>query len=149
MNQDERNINKNVDDRREDPAADEELMKLFGDFKPDLPSDDEFMSTLRHNLHAIDAVKRYNIERKAINRKALALATVTGFLFGLISSLFLPYLSGAIENIDFGIALDSASRMLSDGSTIISIALLGLTTILVSLNVYELVLRTHPLSLRR
>lgn len=136
-----------ADDTPDSRAADEKLTALFSYFDPGLSDDGKFMSKLQSNLEAIEMVKRYNLERKAVNRKALVVATITGFVFGLLSSFFLPYISGAIsgavDNLSLETAFDAGARIIADNSSLISIALIAVTSVLISLNAYEFVLRTH------
>lgn len=68
------------------------LQEIFRNYRPKLSSDDDFMSALRKNMRMVDAVKEQVKVGRRNTRKAMMGAGLAGFVFGMLSMAFYPFL---------------------------------------------------------
>lgn len=75
---------------------DDELKILFKAYNPELPSDRLFMDRLQKNLETVEMVKAELEAGRKERRLSLAVCGVVGFLFGIVSAICYPMISGVI-----------------------------------------------------
>lgn len=115
-----------------------EIKSLFANFEPELPSDSRFMNKLQRNLNSVEVIKRHAAEARSRNKKAVAIASIVGFIVGFLFSLSLPYFKVAISNWQLTLTNESLMNTLADNFTIIAWCVIGATSVLAALNTYEL-----------
>lgn len=69
---------------------DKDLRELFGDFHPELPSDDTFMRQIDSRLDAVETLRRITERQKHACRVAVAAALIAGFASGVACTLLMP-----------------------------------------------------------
>ena len=116
----------------------EKLTRLFTDYDPELSPDNRFMSRLQHNLETVELLKRQTEAMQRKNRLAVAVAAITGFLFGIVTTLLYPSLSAmagriaAMGTVSFPL-FASCGEMLLWG-------IIGLTGFLIVYSAYDITL---------
>lgn len=116
----------------------EKLTILFTDYDPELSPDSRFMSRLQHNLETVELLKRQTEAMQRKNRLAVAVAALTGFIFGIVTTLLYPSLSAmagriaAMCTVSFPL-FDSWGEMLLWG-------IIGLTGFLIVYSAYDITL---------
>lgn len=115
-----------------------EIKSLFANFEPELSSDSRFMNKLQRNLNSVEIIKRHAAEVRSRNKKAVAIATVVGFIVGFLFSLSLPYIMLAISDWQLTLPHESILNSFADNFPIIAWCVVGATSVLAALNTYEL-----------
>lgn len=117
---------------------DKDIRDLFASFDPDLPSDFMFMNRLRHSLDSVEMIKKHNEEFKARSRKAVFIAGVTGFVVGVIFSMFIPMIGRMISELRPRLSGNFMGDLLLDNYlTIVWMVICG-AAVLISMNAYDL-----------
>lgn len=78
---------------------DDRLKELFNGYVPKLSSSMDFMERLDRNLNAVELIHRENEAFMKRNRIAVALASLAGFITGVIFTLLFPYLNGLVNSV--------------------------------------------------
>lgn len=122
----------------------DKLKDIFSAYEPKLSSSLVFMERLERNLNAVELIHKENAEVMKRNRIAVAIASVAGFIAGIIFTLQLPYIKGIVASImetfpAFG-SLDST------GSYSLGIAylIIGAVSVFVAINTYSISLSLQP-----
>jgi|GEM_PF-725497 len=76
-----------------------DLTSLFASYNPQISSDSEFMSRMRRNLRAVNMVREQTAAMHRKNRLAMAIASVTGFISGVIFTLCYPYIAAFLSSL--------------------------------------------------
>lgn len=76
---------------------DNQLKDLFAGFNPPMGDDNQFMSKLERNLQAVEFAKTHCAEARRKNRVAVIVASIVGFVCGVVCTLCYPYLLGLID----------------------------------------------------
>ena len=76
---------------------DYQLKDLFAGFNPPMGDDNQFMSKLERNLQAVEFAKTHCAEARRKNRVAVIVASIVGFVCGVVFTLCYPYLLGLID----------------------------------------------------
>ena len=116
----------------------DKLKSLFAEFRPELPSDSQFMNRLERNMESVEIVKRRMAETRARNRRAVTVAAVVGFVFGFLFSLTLPYLSGVVASWQLTLPEESVTRVLADWFAVISWVVIGAVAVTAAINTYDM-----------
>ena len=119
---------------------DDKLKTLFSNFEPEISSEFQFMSKLQKNLNSVELIKQHNAEVKSRNKKAVAIAAITGFIVGFLVSLCLPYLTDVVSNWQLTLPSKSILNTFADNFTIIAWIVTGAISVLATLNTYEFTL---------
>ncbi len=77
----------------------DDIKKIFDDFAPELDSDENFMAIFQRNINAAELIRRHSILMRRRNKRALVIASLAGFVIGVLFSLALPWVSGIVEGI--------------------------------------------------
>lgn len=77
---------------------DDKLKSLFCDYQPRLTSDNDFMANLGKQLMTVDLVKSQLKNQQRSRRFAALAAVATGFVMGVISTLYYPILTEFIHS---------------------------------------------------
>ena len=76
---------------------DDQLKDLFAGCNPPKGDDNQFMSKLERNLLAVEFAKTHCAEARRKNRVAVIVASIVGFVCGVVFTLCYPYLLGLID----------------------------------------------------
>lgn len=117
---------------------DDKIKSLFSNFEPELSSDFQFMSKLQQNLNSVELIKRHTAEMRSVNKKAVAVAAIAGFIVGFLFSLTLPFLTDAVSNWQLNLPDESILNTFANNFTTIFWIVIGGTSVLSSLNTYEI-----------
>lgn len=71
---------------------DDKLTQIFANYNPQLSKDEEFMKNLDSKLRAVELVNEQWEKKRKKNRIAIIAAAITGFVFGIISTISYPWL---------------------------------------------------------
>lgn len=80
---------------------DDDIKTLFSGFNPELSDDSRFMARLTDRLEAVEMVRQHNAMYGRINRLAVIIAAMAGFVMGAVCTVFLP----EIKNLIYGLEL--------------------------------------------
>lgn len=119
----------------------DKLKDLFEAFQPELTSDNLFMARLQRSMNAVEIVRQRQAETRRRGRLAVIVAAATGFSVGALLCLLLPYLGDFVSEMSFsapGLEAVKVNRQLIVWSVI------GLASVLTSLNAYHLTLARQP-----
>ena len=116
----------------------DKLKSLFAEFRPELPSDSQFMDRLTRNMESVEIVKRRVEEMRARNRRAVTVAAVVGFVVGFLFSLTLPYLSGVVAGWQLTLPEESVTSVLADWFAVISWVVIGAVAVTAAINTYDM-----------
>ena len=117
---------------------DDKIKSLFSNFEPELSSDFQFMSKLQQNLNSVELIKRHTAEMRSVNKKAVAVAAIAGFIVGFLFSLTLPFLTDTVSNWQLNLPDESILNTFANNFTTIFWIVIGGTSVLSSLNTYEI-----------
>lgn len=78
---------------------DDKLRELFKDFDPVLSSDDLFISRLQQNMEAVEIIKHRALISRRINKIAVIVAAIAGFVIGVIFKLVFPFIVECVSTI--------------------------------------------------
>lgn len=117
---------------------DDKIKSLFSNFEPELSSDFQFMSKLQQNLNSVELIKRHTAEMRSVNKKAVAVAAIVGFIVGFLFSLSYPFLTDTISNWQLNLPDESILNTFANNFTTIFWIVIGGTSALSSLNTYEI-----------
>lgn len=76
---------------------DKKIKELFTAYDPKLSSDADFMENLARRMKTVELLKEKTAEMRRQNHLAVTIATITGFMAGIVFTLCFPYLSGMVE----------------------------------------------------
>lgn len=119
---------------------DDKLRILFDEYDPELPSDDGFISRLQQNLDTVEIIRRHAVKERSRNKKAVVMASFVGFVVGFLFSLSLPYLSNVVSDWRLTLPGNSMLGTLANNFMVLAWLLIGCTSVLASLNSYEIIL---------
>lgn len=113
---------------------DDSLKQLFADYRPEMPSRDDFMDALDRRLEKVEFLRSSMDAAARRRRRAAAAACVAGIVSGIIMGLILPH-------IDFSGMLSGIAPKLHVGaeelSTCLGWVITAALTLLLSFNTYE------------
>ena len=122
----------------------DKLKDLFKSYDPELSSSRVFLERLERNLNVVELIHRDNASVLKRNRIAVAIASVAGFITGVVFSLLLPYIEVFVNYLLS--SLLSAFRLpdVLYGNQVVSWLLVGAISVLVGLNTYTITLSIQP-----
>lgn len=109
----------------------DKLYRLFAEYEQELSPDDKFMHRLEQNLQAVELVKQRVEQMQRKNRLAIAVATITGFVLGVLSTFCYPYLTACLNGLTVGAA--DLARFVADYG---SVAVWGFLALVVGVATY-------------
>lgn len=116
---------------------DNKLKSLFSEFNPELLSDVEFLSKLNNSLITIDLIKQHLTDTRLRNKLALVIGLVAGFIVGIMFSILLPYLKDIVSNWQMMQPNEPILNIFENNFTAIAYIVIGTTSVLATLNTYE------------
>ena len=125
------------------------LKEIFKEYEPDLSSRMAFMERLERNLNAVELIHRENARAARRNRLAVILASIAGFLAGILFSFALPYIRNMMSGLEDTV---SANPMLSnidgifDFRSVAACIIIGAVSVFTSIGTYNMVLNYRPLT---
>lgn len=119
---------------------DDNLIKIFQEYDPELSSSLAFMERLERNLDAVEMIHQENANVMKRNRIAVAVAACAGFIAGMLSSLLIPYLTDWIQSIIATIPGVIGQNLNSGSPYIVSWLVIGALSVFVAVNAYDIAL---------
>ena len=122
----------------------DKLKDLFKSYDPELSSSRDFIERLERNLNAVELIHRDNAAVLKRNRIAVAIASVAGFITGVVFTLSLPYIEVFVNTLLS--SLLSAFRLpdVLYSNQVVSWLLVGAISVFVGLNTYTITLSLLP-----
>ena len=111
---------------------------LFGDFNPEMKSDNLFMSRLENKLATLEPVKSQIEKAHRSNRLAVIVAAVTGFIFGVIVAVCYPFIISFISEISSTSA--SLPSWIGEYATSITWGTVGIIGMILIMTAYDITL---------
>lgn len=118
----------------------DKLKDIFEGFNPELTSDSLFMSRLRRGMEAVEIVRERQAELRRRGSRAVVVAAITGVAVGILLSLMLPWLGDFVSRLSFNLP---GGEPVSLNWTVIGWGIIGLASVLTSLNAYTITLARH------
>jgi hypothetical protein len=118
---------------------DDKLRNLFNDFQPELSSSSQFMTKLQKNMEMVEILKQHDIALKKRNKLAVVIATVSGFVMGVILTLLFPLIGDWVSTVSVSLPHLYISHLTIDYSFVAWIVIAGVC-IITALNAYEIAL---------
>lgn len=115
---------------------DDRLKQIFDDFNPQLGSDTEFMRRMERQIHTIEVIKEETAALRRKSRRAIAVAALTGFVVGMLSSLTLPWLGEMAAAVEA--PAKTITRFFADNYLVVACLAIATASILTSINAYEI-----------
>ena len=78
---------------------DKDIRELFENFRPELPSDEEFMQSLDRRLDAVETLRSIAEKQRRSSRIAVAAALAAGFASGVVCTLLMPWLLDTVGGL--------------------------------------------------
>lgn len=82
---------------------DDKLKELFKSYNPKLSPGARFMARLERNMEAVEEIKRQVVARRRCNSIAVVVASLVGFVTGVLLTLVYPVVEAWIAGADFSI----------------------------------------------
>ena len=125
------------------------LKDIFNEYEPDLSSSFAFMERLERNLNAVEIIHQENAKAIKRNRLAVILASMAGFLTGILFSFAFPYISNIISTLEGFIPTYSMLNNLNfniEIQSVIAWIFIGAVSVFTSIGTYNMVLNYRPLT---
>lgn len=116
----------------------ERLKEIFSEYDPELSSSLAFMERLDRNLNAVELIHQENDAVMKRNRLAVVIASVAGFVTGVLFTMMFPYINGLLQSLLSNILSASLLPDTHYGIHVVSWFLIGGISVLVSLNTYHI-----------
>lgn len=116
----------------------DKIKELFSGYDPDISSGIAFMERLERNLNAVELIHQENSEVLKRNRIAVAMASMAGFLTGVIFTLLFPYIDSLVQTLMSTILTACSLPDSLYGVHVISWLAIGGVSAFVALNTYSL-----------
>lgn len=111
--------------------------EIFNSFNPDLSSDADFMSTLRRSMNAVEIVRKRNAELHRRGKRAIVIASLAGFVAGVIMTILQPYIIAWLGEIHLRLSIPSSQAVNID-YTLISWMATAIISLTIALNTYHM-----------
>lgn len=119
-------------------SEEDKIKGLFSGFDPDLSSDSRFMSRLESNMRAVDLIKEHNRELLKMNRKAVMIAAVVGFVCGFLFSMAMPAIGEAMMKLRQTVEAGSFLSVVAHNYLPITWAIIATVSRFIAINTFEL-----------
>lgn len=120
---------------------DSEIKQLFAGYSPKTATDDSvFIARLKRNLRIVDLVQQQKKHRQKMQRRAMCMAAVMGFVCGVLCTLFYP---AAISFLDSFHTTNALALLLTTNAPATSIFVFSMASVLLCLSTYELTLMVN------
>lgn len=123
----------------------DKLQALFDNFKPQMPSGEDFMERLQRQMDAVDMVKELTKADVRRSHIAMVIAFVCGIAVGIGSTIALTHIdvAGTIASLISGLHLGAFATIIETPSLITG-SLAAILTVGVGLFTYHTALRHLP-----
>lgn len=118
--------------------------EIFNSFNPDLSSDADFMSTLQRSMNAVEIVRKRNVELHCRGKRAIVIASLAGFVAGVIMTILQPYIITWLGKIHLSLSIPSSQAVNID-YTLISWMATAIISLTIALNTYHMAMSHHRL----
>lgn len=118
---------------------DDKLKELFSNFQPEMQSDFDFINRLERNLNAVEAVKRHSVMQKRRQRVSFIAGCAAGFIAGMLVSLTVPHIINFISALKLSLSGNGIVAALAEYPSIAAWSVVGTTSVIIALNVYDMV----------
>ncbi len=118
---------------------DDKLKELFKSYNPKLSPGARFMARLERNMEAVEEIKRQVVARRRCNSIAVVVASLVGFVTGVLLTLVYPVVEAWIAGADFSIPGLGVTVMSLDWQ-IGCWVVMAVVSVLAAINAYELTL---------
>lgn len=119
--------------------------EIFNSFNPDLSSDADFMSTLQRSMNAVEIVRKRNAELHRRGKRAIVIASLAGFVAGVIMTILQPYIIAWFGEIHFRLSIPSSQSVNID-YTLISWMATAIISLTIALNTYHMAMSHNRLA---
>lgn len=119
--------------------------EIFNSFNPDLSSDADFMSTLQRSMNAVEIVRKRNVELHRRGKRAIVIASLAGFVAGVIMTILQPYIITWLGKIHLSLSIPSSQAVNID-YTLISWMATAIISLTIALNTYHMAMSHHRLA---
>lgn len=123
----------------------DKIKELFSSYDPELSSSLAFMERLERNMEAVEFIHRENEAIMKRNRLAVAIASVAGFVTGVIFTLLYPYILALVETSVNSLLAACQIPGALYGIHIITWLIIGAIAVGVALNTYSISISLRPL----
>lgn len=113
------------------------IKEIFNSFNPDLSSDADFISTLRRSMNAVEIVRKRNAELHRRGKRAIVIASLAGFVAGVIMTILQPYIIAWLGEIPLRLSIPS-SQAINIDYTLISWMATAIISLTIALNTYHM-----------
>ena len=120
----------------------DKLRDLFEGYDPNMDSGRIFIERLEHNLDSVELIHEQNAKAVRRNKIAVFVASIAGFLTGLLFSSLLPYLEAFMSGLELKIKINTDIIEIADYYHVLTWIIIGGISVMVSLSTYDLILRT-------
>ncbi len=114
----------------------DKIKDLFRGYNPELSSDSIFMSRLQRNMKGVELLKQQTAAARCRNKTAVLVASILGFIVGILLTLLIPHLFTWITTIKISLPYISISPIEID-MQILSCPLAAIAATLISYNTYK------------
>ncbi len=114
----------------------DKIKDLFRGYNPELSSDSIFMSRLLRNMKGVELLKQQTAAARCRNKTAVLVASISGFIVGILLTLLIPHLFTWITTIKISLPYISISPIEID-MQILSWPLAAIAATLISYNTYK------------
>ncbi len=114
----------------------DKIKDLFRGYNPELSSDSIFMSRLQRNMKGVELLKQQTAAARCRNKTAVLVASISGFIVGILLTLLIPHLFTWITTIKISLPYISISPIEID-MQILSCPLAAIAATLISYNTYK------------
>lgn len=118
---------------------DDKIKELFNSYNPKLSPGNRFMARLERNMAAVEDVKRQAVARRCYNTIAVVVASIVGFVTGVLLTLVYPLAGKWLAGADFSIPGLGVSVMSLDWQIACWVVMVVVCA-LAAINAYELTL---------
>ncbi len=80
---------------------DKDIQKLFGDFKPKLSSEADFLQQLERRMDGVEFLRQASQKNLRAYRRAGVFAAAAGFLCGVLMTLLVPTLVSFFDTLKY------------------------------------------------
>lgn len=114
------------------------IQQLFDNFDPGLPAG--FMERLERRIELLESIRQENRRLRRHSRIAMAVASIVGFITGILFTLALPYIGHGLQTLAAMLPTLPFVKDAAVNFTIPALLLMALSTAVICRNSYEFTL---------
>ena len=116
----------------------DKLKDIFNKFEPELSPDYLFMNRLRGSLESVEMIKERHQAMKRKSRRAVVIATIAGFIVGMLFSFALPYIGESVKNLAHSYPDMALMKGIAENYLLLGWIVIAALSIYASVNVYDI-----------